>query len=499
MTLVLLVALVTSQAPEQIPPAADVLAKALAQHATVSTYSAVEAARARRFAIGAVTAERWLPEEVQAKAKEMLSRRTDDELAVSLAVAAWPELAEVSALIASASRELKQCVETRLAAPLAAPSPAPAPASKPSECERLVREHASLRTAAIRIAGAETGDVLARKLTVDWLAGRFDHLSTWADLALRRAIVRSFDKRSAYFTRAEAAQYEKLTADSTESLLMENPVAESTANSTRAITATVDSREGGSVLTIRFPRFYRGVSEQLRALSIDPTTAAVVLDLRGNPGGWLSEALDVAQFFTLEPVGVELLSRTGAKPMNSAGIGPGWAGPLVLVVDFNSASAAEILAGLLQDLGRAVVVGPQPTFGKGTAQNLMSVGDASLRMTTSVVRLPGGRQVECAGVTPDVLVGSAKKTERECDADDALRPLPGGSRVWPESVAARRERLAAFVRGLGDPQALGADVIRGIALRLAASENPRALSPDSPSNAGPVAEPAPRAEGPHGS
>ncbi len=135
--------------------------------------------------------------------------------------------------------------------------------------------------------------------------------------------------------------------------------------------------------------------------------AAWVLDLRGNVGGLTDEALCVADLFLpagrlvarlLRDSGEPVEYRTEAEAATSL--------PLVVVVDASTGSAAEILAGALQDEGRARVVG-QRTYGKGTVQNPFPWGEgveATVYFTSGRYHLPSGRALHLAGVVPDVVV-----------------------------------------------------------------------------------------------
>ena len=131
----------------------------------------------------------------------------------------------------------------------------------------------------------------------------------------------------------------------------------------------------------------------------------IVLDLRGNPGGFLESAVDIAGVFLEDGVIVSEEFGDGSKQEYRA---QGEAQlrdiPLVVLVDEGSASAAEILAGALQDYGRAKLVGAK-TFGKGSVQELSSLSQGtSLRLTVAKFVLPKGRKIDHVGIEPDIAV-----------------------------------------------------------------------------------------------
>lgn len=128
---------------------------------------------------------------------------------------------------------------------------------------------------------------------------------------------------------------------------------------------------------------------------------ALVLDLRGNPGGLLREAVAVTSVFAAEGVAVSVEERDRDRQAFRVTGEPITDLPLVVLVDEGSASASEIVAGALQDLGRATLVG-EPTFGKGSVQTVRLLGDGSgVKFTTARYFTPSGDSIEGVGVAPD--------------------------------------------------------------------------------------------------
>ena len=162
-----------------------------------------------------------------------------------------------------------------------------------------------------------------------------------------------------------------------------------------------------SVLRITVPVFVKGSGRHVRdavgSLATRHATG-IVLDLRGDPGGLLSEAVETASAF-LDRGTVVTYARRGEVPQRLDVLGRGdTRTPLVVLVDGGTASAAEVVAGALQERGRAVLVGSR-TFGKGSVQEPHSLRDGSrLALTVARYALPSGRSVEGVGLEPDIEV-----------------------------------------------------------------------------------------------
>ena len=162
------------------------------------------------------------------------------------------------------------------------------------------------------------------------------------------------------------------------------------------------------------PAFTRGVGRQVRDAVAElraQRATGIVLDLRGDPGGLLSEAVETASAF-LDGGHVVTYTRRDEQPQRLDAIGRGDTRiPLVVLVDGGTASAAEVVAGALQDRGRAVVVGSR-TFGKGSVQEPHHLDDGSvLALTVARYALPNGRSVEGVGIEPDIDVASTGDTD----------------------------------------------------------------------------------------
>jgi carboxyl-terminal processing protease len=194
---------------------------------------------------------------------------------------------------------------------------------------------------------------------------------------------------------------------------------------TRAI-VNVASVEGktltGNVAYVRLKSFQEGcyveLIEQVARLSRNGRIAGMLLDLRGNPGGLVTEAVAVADEFLDR--GEIYSARHRGKVVEHVESQSGdllEKMPLVVLVGASSASSAEIVAGALQDRERALIVG-EPTFGKGSVQNVIELpGGAGLLLTTLRYFTPKGRAIQARGLVPDVLVksDSSRGAIREAD------------------------------------------------------------------------------------
>jgi carboxyl-terminal processing protease len=161
------------------------------------------------------------------------------------------------------------------------------------------------------------------------------------------------------------------------------------------------------IAIIEITQFLKSTGNELEtALSeaIDKGAKGVVLDLRNNPGGLLNASVDVASQFLAMGMVAKVVDSTGTEtvvPVKPGGIGTHL--PMVVLVNNGSASASEIVAGALQDYGRAKLVGSQ-TFGKGSVQIIHDLSDGSaLHITAYKWLTPFGRPIDGVGLTPDVV------------------------------------------------------------------------------------------------
>jgi len=138
------------------------------------------------------------------------------------------------------------------------------------------------------------------------------------------------------------------------------------------------------------------------ALAKFPHGKGVVLDLRDNPGGLLSQAVSIASQFLLKGTVVSYDPKDGPEQiLRSTNISPDPA-PVVVLINKGTASSAEIIAGALQDRNRAVIIGTR-SYGKGTVQEITTLSDGSqLEITVANYKLPSGRTIDRKGITPDL-------------------------------------------------------------------------------------------------
>ncbi|WP_225801572.1 S41 family peptidase [Streptomyces sp. NK15101] len=185
---------------------------------------------------------------------------------------------------------------------------------------------------------------------------------------------------------------------------------------------TVRRLDDGAVL-IRVAAFTKGAGTRVRdAVRAAPAGAGVLLDLRGNSGGLVTEAAVAASAF-LDGGLVATYDVEGEQRAVYAEGGGDTGRPLVALIDGGTMSAAELLTGALQDRGRAVTVGSR-TFGKGSVQMPSTLPDGSVaELTVGHYRTPAGHAVDGRGITPDL----AAEEGAEVRARTVLSGLGGGS------------------------------------------------------------------------
>jgi carboxyl-terminal processing protease len=217
--------------------------------------------------------------------------------------------------------------------------------------------------------------------------------------------------------------------------------------------------------------------EQIENLKNDHDGAlqGVILDLRNNPGGVLNPAITVADGFLDNGLIVSTRGRAPNQLEYTANPGQ-WLQdniPVVVLVNRSSASASEVLAGALQDHGRALIVGER-TFGKGSVQSVLNLRNgAGMRLTTSRYYTPSGRSIQAEGIQPDVeifpvqIIEDDNEDQREADLDRHLNGEPGnGSGISSSEVSAADDYMLY--------QAL--ILLKGASILSSAVQQPRGIS-----------------------
>jgi carboxyl-terminal processing protease len=223
----------------------------------------------------------------------------------------------------------------------------------------------------------------------------------------------------------------------------------------RAVTVRREHVEVPSIENVRMLDPSTGVG-YLKISSFQKTTAAdleaalrrldvagmrsLVVDLRGNPGGLLSSAVDVSDLFLERGLVVATRGRSPEEDFNYSASRPGtWRMPLVVVIDGESASSSEIFAGAMRDHGRATIVGTR-SYGKGSIQGIfpLEVGGVGMRLTTAKFFSPKGLPYSRVGVEPDLQVQSVARPAAGVFVAQAGDPfLDAALEVARRSVAAR--------------------------------------------------------------
>ncbi len=193
----------------------------------------------------------------------------------------------------------------------------------------------------------------------------------------------------------------------------------------------IESEKKGDVFVIKLFSF-SGKSASLFRDELqkfaDSGSGKLILDLRGNPGGFLDAAVSMASWFLSEDkiiVSEDFEGKRQGREHYSAGYNVFKDKlPLIILTDAGSASASEILAGALRDYNKALLVG-ENTFGKGSVQELVDITpDTSLKVTIAKWRLPSGRHIDNDGLVPDILIKYPEDTNFEDEdvvLDEALK------------------------------------------------------------------------------
>ena len=218
---------------------------------------------------------------------------------------------------------------------------------------------------------------------------------------------------------------------------------------------SVRSRLEGRVGYIRISSFSEqtdeGVRNEIAKLKKEAPGGlqGLVLDLRNNPGGLLAQAVAVSDDFLEqgEIVSTRARKTEDAQRFNARAGEVAKDLPIVVLINAGTASASEIVAGALQDHGRAILLGTK-SFGKGSVQTIIPlVGHGAMRLTTARYYTPSGRSIQAVGIEPDIVVEQAKiellaqaAQRREADLRGALDlAVPNGG-AGGNAPAGRRER-----------------------------------------------------------
>jgi carboxyl-terminal processing protease len=211
-----------------------------------------------------------------------------------------------------------------------------------------------------------------------------------------------------------------------------------------------------------YPNLAESLNKEIESAGGIDAVEGVVIDLRNNPGGLLTQAIRVSDAF-LE--GGEIVSTRGrgARDAQRYNATPGdlaQGKPIVVLINGGSASASEIVAGALQDHSRAIIVGTT-SFGKGSVQTIVPLSsEGAIRLTTARYYTPSGRSIQSLGVAPDILVEQRPKAEDE----DAATP--------------RSQRFEADLRGSLSNDSLTADERKLLEEERAAQEATAKLRAD---------------------
>jgi len=178
---------------------------------------------------------------------------------------------------------------------------------------------------------------------------------------------------------------------------------------------------------IRISQFQINSDHEFKAalseLQADGALQGLAIDLRNNPGGLMPMSVEIADTLIDKgllvytegrlPSANQQFNATSGDLLNGA--------PVVVIINGGSASASEIVAGALQDQGRATILGTQ-SFGKGSVQTLMPLGDGrAIKLTTARYFTPSGRSIQGEGIVPDIVVEPTDKDTQTSDTDNQLK------------------------------------------------------------------------------
>ncbi len=178
--------------------------------------------------------------------------------------------------------------------------------------------------------------------------------------------------------------------------------------------------ETGATLDKEFKKLIKETSTPMRGL---------ILDLRNNPGGVLDAAVRVSDAFIEKGPIVSIQGRSeGNGRVFEASRGDLLGGkPLVVLINGGSASAAEIVAGAIQDQRRGIVIGTK-SFGKGSVQTILPLTtDGAIKLTTARYFTPSGRSIQGEGIEPDIIIRPLKIAKNEIEGEDLFEPITEAS------------------------------------------------------------------------
>ncbi|MFQ5559013.1 MAG: S41 family peptidase [Nitrospinota bacterium] len=201
----------------------------------------------------------------------------------------------------------------------------------------------------------------------------------------------------------------------------------------KSVTSRVIEKSIGYIKVRRFSKSTaKELEEEIQKIE-KKDTKSLILDLRNNPGGLLRQAVEVSEMF-LPKKSLIVYTRGRLKEQDlryvSKRTGIYIKKPVVVLVNAGSASASEIVAGALQDLDRAVILGT-PTFGKGSVQTIIPISDgAGLRLTTALYYTPNDRQIQGVGIEPDIIVEPrVEKKPKEAKKEKEKKKAPHMTRL----------------------------------------------------------------------
>ena len=225
--------------------------------------------------------------------------------------------------------------------------------------------------------------------------------------------------------------------------------------------------------------------------SLPVSVNGVVIDLRNNPGGLLTQAIKVSDAFLDQG---EIVSTRGRNPGDGERFNatPGDlinGKPMVVLINGGSASASEIVTGALQDHHRAIVIGTK-SFGKGSVQTIIPIkGDGAMRLTTARYYTPSGRSIQALGISPDIVVpqetakplDAAQQSNQTTSEADLKGILSNDSMTDDEKKQYEAEQKAAAeaakLRDSDFQLAYAVDLLRGLAVVNTSATAPAPTEP----------------------